>query len=486
MSAPWQWGISQIRDAYATGSSDPIAVTEACLARIAELDETIAAFSWVDVSGARESARRRSQELASGYRRGPLHGVPIAVKELFDVKDGPADYGSDTRAGLRAERDAVLVTRLRQAGAIIVGTTRSHEFGWGITTQSSSRPSTRNPWATDRVPGGSSGGSAAAVAAGMVPAAIASDTGGSIRIPSAFCGVAGIKPTYGRVPRSGGVSLAPSMDTPGVITRHVMDLWQVLHEISGPDSGDRDSQTTGVTAWPAVTALRDLNGMSVGVSPSLFELTNHTPRWDIYELALRRAEQLGARIVEISTPSAAEFRAVFTTVQMTEAYDVHARILKLFPSRAEQYGPDVRHRIESAASQDIGDYLAAGRARQRLRTELDAALGSVDVLLTPISTVPPPYVTNPDHISIDGNEVALRDAVMGFTVPQNLTGLPSVAFCAGLAADGLPCGLQITATAGNDATALAVAGLLELELGDGTDLWPPLTDTRPNNGEESK
>jgi len=197
-------GIGGLSQGYLSGRLSPSAVLDDALAGIAAIDDDLSAFVAIDADGARAAA-----ELKRGRWRGQLHGVPIAVKELFDVAHLPATYGSHALAGAVASADAEVIRRLRRAGAVIVGLTRSHEFGWGITTEHPSGAGTRNPWHPDFISGGSSGGSAAAVAAGLIPAALASDTGGSIRIPAALCGVAGIKPTFGRIPRDGCVPLAP-------------------------------------------------------------------------------------------------------------------------------------------------------------------------------------------------------------------------------------------------------------------------------------
>lgn len=480
MTELWQLGVHGLADAYAQGSADPIAVTEACLERISAVDDTVRAFCWVDAEGALKAARRCSRELASSGPRGPLHGVPIAIKELFDVAGLPAEYGSLTRVAFVAKSDAEVVTRLRRAGAIIMGTTRSHEFGWGITTQHAARGSTRNPWAIDRVPGGSSGGSAAAVAAGMVPAAIASDTGGSIRIPSAFCGVAGIKPTFGRIPRTGGVALAPSLDTVGIIARQVGDLWPVLAFVAGPEHGDPASVANRLRALSPPDETTTLAGMRIGHSPALFEFAVQTPRSAMWHDALARAAALGAELVALDLPPAAEFRSTFATVQMAEAYDVHAHQLGIFPQRSDDYGPDVRARIVAAGDVSLADYLAASRFRLALVAALTSALSTVDVLLSPISTVPPPLVTDPDTAVVDGDRYPLREAVMGFTVPQNLSGLPCVAINAGFAPDNLPFGLQITAGRGHEDLGLTAARLLEAELGmhNRPGNYPPMPVTR--------
>lgn len=441
-----------------------------CLARIEEADDAVGAFTWLDPA-AREHAETLDRELEAGRSRGPLHGIPIAVKELFDVAGAPVTYGSLVLSGEPATADAEIVRRLRAAGALVLGTTRSHEFGWGITTQHASRGSTHNPWDLDRVPGGSSGGSAAAVASGMVPLTVASDTGGSIRIPSAFCGVAGIKPSYGRISKSGAVALAPSFDTPGFIAPSVSDLLDALLLASGIDPADPTtviarlepfSRDAGEVPGSRTGSVRSLIGVRVGYSPLLLELTAATDRRGDYERALEAAAGLGADLVELTVPPGGDFRRAFAIIQMADALTVHRDVLKTYPASSASYGLDVLSRLEAASTIDVSALLGAVAESRRLHAGLLVGLDQVDVLLSPISTVPPPLCSDPDNVDVDGALVPLREAVMGLTTPQNLTGLPTVAVPFGLSADGLPIGVQVTAPKGGELLALRVASEIEV------------------------
>ena len=446
-------GVQEALEDLDRGRFDPVKVTEDCLRRIDEMDGLIRAFSWVDAEGALATAHERGRQLADGVRVGPLHGLPIAVKELIDVASAPSEYGSQARAGQFADTDAAVVTRLRAAGAVVVGTTRSHEFGWGITTQHPVRGGTRNPVASDRVPGGSSGGAAAAVAAGMVPACVATDTGGSIRIPSAFCGVAGIKPTFGSVPRAGVVPLAPSLDTVGVIARHVGDLWPVLAVMQGVDPRASDQSRP--------RCRESLSGVSIGVAPRLVSGVSDGWRSACYDNALDVCAQLGAQLTEVDTPAAEDIRAVFTLIQGFEAMRTHTLTLALYPEHKDRYGADVAARLEWASGITQHEYEMARREGEQLRAQLVEASRTVDACLTPVSLVAPPMLDSPDTVQVRGQTVLTRDAVMGFTVPQNLAGLPAVAFPGALAEDGLPFGLQLTGAPGRDTAVLCIAGLLE-------------------------
>jgi aspartyl-tRNA(Asn)/glutamyl-tRNA(Gln) amidotransferase subunit A len=438
-----------------------------CLERISQVDGEVGAFTWIDPT-AMDVAQERSRELADGKCRGPLHGIPVGIKELFDVAEAPVTYGSLILPGTAAHSDAEVVRRLRNAGAVIIGMTRSHEFGWGITTQHAERGSTGNPWDLDRVPGGSSGGSAAAVAAGMVPLALSSDTGGSIRIPSAFCGVAGIKPSYGRIPKSGAVALAPSLDTPGYIAASVADLLDALLATWGPHPSDPVSVIADLPALPPETTARaaeeatDLFGLRIGYSPLLLELADATDRLADYERALEHAGKLGADVVEVDVPPAGEFRRAFAVIQMADAVTVHRDILRTYPANAEHYGPDVRSRLEAASELDISALLGAVAEARRLHAALLGGIATVDVLLTPIATIAPPHRSDPDAAVVGSQRIPLREAVMGFTTPQNLTGMPTVTAPFGLSADGLPVGVQVTAPKGAELLALRVASAIEV------------------------
>lgn len=458
MSSPatadlWRLGVRALARRYEEGDCDPVAVTRSCLRRIRDLNTEINAFRWVDEDGAIDSARQLAREQRAGRQRRPLYGIPVAVKELFDVRGAPADRGSLAGDSRPAARDAGLVRALRQAGAIILGTTRSHEFGWGITSQHARLPSVRNPWNTDYIPGGSSGGSAAAVASGMAPAAIASDTGGSIRIPSSLCGVSGLKPGLGVVSVDGLAPLAPSLDTPGVIAREVGDLWPVF------------SQIAAVPVGPASqTAITRLDGLRVAQCPALADWAPAGPQLAGYQNAIDEAGQLGAKIIRVDLPAAREFQHVFRIVQMAEAYWTHAHVLGTFPARADLYGEDVRGRIQQGGTISVAEYTRAQQERRRLTRLFEDVLDGVDVLLTPICTVPTPTRADPDHVVLGSSRSDLRDAVMGFTVPQNLAGLPCVAFRAGWSDDGLPYGIQLTSRRGDERSASTVANLLEQKL----------------------
>lgn len=463
----WELGAAGLLSAYRAHTASPRDVVAELAERISAIDVTLGAFTALTLERASEEARALTEDLARDRWRGPLHGVPVAIKELFDVEDANTTFGSMVFKDRVASRDAEAVRRLRAAGAIVLGLTRSHEFGWGITTQHATRGGTRNPWDLDRVPGGSSGGSAAAVAAGLVPIALGSDTGGSIRIPSAFCGIAGLKPTFGRVSKRGAVALAPTLDHPGPLARTVEDCARMFEVLAGYDAGDPST----VAAPQGFQSPDNLAGLRVGISRDLHLRPLSADYIRVFEAALRLIEAAGATVRELRVEEAGQIRPTFATIQMAEAYDIHTRVLETFPSRESEYGPDVRGRLVDAAGVGIGSYLAARERAVQFRRQFDLLFEEVEVLVTPVAAGGPSTVGKPDQVEHLGVPLPFRDLVMDYTVPQNLTGLPSCCVRAGFDSEGLPVGLQVTAPAFHEGRALTVAGALESALG-GDRRWP--------------
>jgi len=470
----------ELLQAYDCGNLSPLEVLAALSARVEQLDSAIRAFTALNVSQALRDAKACTEELAHGFRRGPLHGVPLAIKELFDVEGARTTFGSMLFRDRVAQGDAETVRRLRGAGAIIMGLTRSHEFGWGITTQHAELGGTHNPWDYRRVPGGSSGGSAAAVAAGMVPLALASDTGGSIRVPAGYCGVAGLKPTYGRVSKAGGVPLAPSLDHPGFISRDVTDLTIVFSAVAGYDPEDPTTSNAPLPSWDHIN--NGLCGLRIGLAPTLHHPSLRADHEAIFQSVVDTLPRGGGDLREVQIPAAREIRPTFDIIQRAEAYHVHTHVLGAFPVRADEYGIDVRGRLELAAQVSLAQYLEARQMAARIRRQFEIAFAGVDVILTPIAAGGPSSTAQPDVVEHLGTEIPFRDLVMDYTVPQNVTGLPSCAVRAGFDQDGIPVGVQVTAPPGREDLALRVARGLEEMLGG---FKPPPQPPSPGKHSES-
>jgi aspartyl-tRNA(Asn)/glutamyl-tRNA(Gln) amidotransferase subunit A len=447
----WRMGTAELVACYRRREASPGEVVEALAGRVEALDRKVGAFTTKLFEEARREAAERER---SADRDAPLYGVPVAVKELFDVAGAETTWGSSMLAGRVPSGDAETVARLRRAGAIVLGLTRSHEFAWGITTRSE-RGGTRNPWDDGRIAGGSSGGAAAAVAAGLVPAALGSDTGGSIRIPAAFCGIAGFKPTYGAVPVDGVCPLAPSLDHAGPLARRARDLVSLTEVLSGRPL------KIGMEGPPRFVVSRDLH--VVAPAPD---------RERAFEDVVRAVTAAGASVVERRFPGAAAIYDTFARIQLFEAIAVHRDRLALYPARREEYSAGVAARLALAERVTEDDYEAAGRERRAVRARFAELLASARILLTPVSATAPSTVQRPDVVDHLGAELPLREAVMHYTVPQNVAGLPACVVWSGKDGVGLPVGIQLTAAAGEDAACLAAACWLEDVLG--APEWPPV------------
>jgi Asp-tRNA(Asn)/Glu-tRNA(Gln) amidotransferase A subunit family amidase len=343
---------------------------------------------------------------------------------------------------------------------VVVGTTRSHEFGWGITTQHATRGSTRNPWDLGRIPGGSSGGSAAAVAAGFVPLAVGSDTGGSIRIPAAFCGVLGLKTTFGRVSRAGGAALAPPFDSPGFLARDVSLLAAAFAATTAADDADPVTvlaPSAGTVAFEVTAVSRLRFAFPVGLSPEPIE----DARQAAVDSVCRGLAGLGMPSTQVHLPDARSMLDTFVPLQMAEALDVHTNLLRTWPDRSDLYGDDVRSRLELAQSVTVSAYLTARRQQEEIKAAFRRAFELTDVIVSPVGPTGPSLVKTPETVSVRGTTMPLRTAIMTYTVPQNLAGLPSITCPVGLDDAGMPIGIQLTSRRWNEPLLLAVAYALE-------------------------
>lgn len=433
----------------------PVELTRAVIAQARRVQPRLNAFALLDEEGALAQARAAEAEIAREEWRGPLHGVPVSVKDLIDVAGQPTTAGSPLLARNVASADAVLVERLRAAGAVILGKTQLHEFAFGITSANPHFGAVRNPWDPRRIPGGSSGGSAAAVAAGCGYASIGSDTGGSIRIPAALCGVVGLKPTYGRVSRRGVLALAWSLDHLGPLTRTVSDCAVVMNAIAGYDPLDPASVDVPVPDY--LTHLGEyLRGLTIGVIREYVEEPPPSPEiLAAFHTALDHLRDHGAKVVEVSLPSDRYTYAVSSLVMLGEAGAVHGRRLAAHP---EAYGADVRQRFSAAVTIKAHEYLAAQRMRRRLLGEVLALFEEVDILATPATLMvaaPIDQVVEPRSLSPYAAEV--RAAMVRCTRLVNVLGLPAISVPCGFDHEGLPIGLQLVGRPWAEATVLRVA-----------------------------
>jgi len=423
---------------FRSGSHDPVDETAACLARIAAVDDAVNAFISVWDEDAIARAQRARDELRAGHDRGPLHGVPIALKDLIETQGRPSSYGSLAAAVGRPDRDAAIAAQLRAAGAIVIGKTNLLEYAYGIVHPHFGQ--TNNPWDVHRTAGGSSGGSAAAVAAGMCAMAIGTDTGGSIRIPAAYCGVVGFKPSFGRLPLDGVFPLSWSLDHVGPISADVADLalvWRALQDVEpsamrAPEGGVR----LGV-----LRRYLDASDIDAAVAQTSDE-------------ALATLSRAGLHLSDVDCALLADVDEHLIALVLPEATHVHRDIMA---QGCDGYAAGTLAQLRAGEHVPALAYLAAQDFRVRLRAGLDALLEGVDALVLPSA----PWIAPLEDPAIDsdaGNAEGRR------TAPFNLTGHPTLSLPIGTV-EGLPIGLQVVGRMGADEHVIAVAARIEAVLG---------------------
>ena len=403
-----------------------VRATEECLRRIEADNPRLNAFIRVMGDEALQQARQADQELAAGQDRGPLHGVPISVKDLLDIRGIPTTAASRVREGHVAERDATAIAHLRMAGAVFLGKTNLHEFAFGTTNEDSAFGPARNPHDPARSPGGSSGGSAASVAAGMALATIGTDTGGSIRIPAAACGIVGLKASLGEVSIDGVVPLSRTLDHVGPLAQSVTDACLLYHALLG------DTHATPPAPMP-------LHGLRLAVPRKYFcDLLDDEVRAR-FEDALDRLRSAGAHIDDIEIHHAAEIATVYLHIVLGDAAAYHAKTLESMP---EKYTAPVRIRLEMGRYVLAEDYVRALAGRERLKREVDAALSQHDALILPTLPIPAPLI-GATTVQINGAAEPVRNLMLRLTQPFNITGHPAISMPCGRTSAGLPCAVQL-------------------------------------------
>ncbi|PWU01808.1 MAG: Asp-tRNA(Asn)/Glu-tRNA(Gln) amidotransferase GatCAB subunit A [Terriglobia bacterium] len=430
-------------------------LTEAALDRIDRLNPRLNAFLTVTPESARRRATEADRELAAGHDRGPLHGIPLAVKDLFETRGVRTTSGSKIFADHVPSQDAAVVEKLEAAGAVLVGKLHMHELAFGITSNNPHFGAARNPWDTERIPGGSSGGSGAAVAAGMVFAAMGSDTGGSIRIPAAFCGTVGLKPTYGRVSRFGAIPLGFSLDHMGPLTRDVRDAAVVLNAIAGYDRRD-----PACSRRPIVDYLPEegcaIRGVRIGFPDRFFFERLDEEVDSAVRQALARAASIGAAVAPVRLPDMAAANAIAQIILLAEA----AAIFEPHLGNREQFGVDVLALLDQGRMLPATDYVNAQRARRKLQTEFRSVWSQVDCLIAPTTSITAPRIGE-STVPLGGEAEDVRRAATRLVRPWNLLGLPALSMPCGLSAGGLPIGLQIIGPPFAEALVLRVGAALE-------------------------
>ncbi len=440
-------------------------VTQTFLARIDQLGPELNCFTRVLAEDALAQAVQIDETLGRGGSAGSLAGVPVSIKDIVDVAGVPTTHGAHRVFHSTPEVDAPVVRQLRRHGAVIIGKTSLHEFAYGVTNNNPHFGPTRNPWDLSRIPGGSSGGSAAAVAAGLCAAAVGTDTGGSIRIPAALCGVVGIKPTYDRVSRAGVTPLAWTLDHVGPLTRTVGDAALLLRVMSGDDPVRGAPQPGSMIPGEGRETVA---GVRLGLPRRFFwEDINDDVRV-LVENAVRKLEGLGADIIEEDLPHAAVAGNAVTVIITVEATAVHESRLRSHP---DAYGVDVRARLDSGFFVPGIDYVQAQRVRAMLRREFLSVLERVDVLVMPTTALTASPIDEPSLPGASGR-VPARLPLTRLTNPFNLMGFPALSVPCGLTAQQLPVGIQLVGKPGDEATLFRLAHLYENATG-WTRLRPP-------------
>src|SRR5829696_487365 len=443
-------GIRAVVDEYRRSLWSPVEVVHAALERIKSTEPKLHAWVLVDPDQALRAAAQAEHELVTGTDRGPLHGIPIGIKDIFDVAGWPTRCGSAARDGVApATANAPSVQSLIDGGAVILGKTTTQEFAAGTIS-----PPARNPWNPSRIPGGSSGGSAAAVAVGACLGAVGSDTGGSIRIPAAACGVTGFKPAFGQLDAAGVFPLSWSLDTVGPIARTVDDAWIMWNVLSNMESG-------AVTPAPN----EDDRPRHIGVPRSFFFDSLHPDVRSAVVAAIDRLRDAGETIVDTPWPEAAAARACGFVINRVETAAVHERSAIEDPERFSRYGADLRLRVAAGRTVSAALYLKATRARAVLRDSMARLFANhgIDAILAP--TLPTAAV-RAERLVIEGTglDESVGVAWTRLTMPFNATGQPVLAIPCGLDSDGLPVGIQLAGIPGQETALFQTASLVERAL----------------------
>ncbi|ONG56001.1 hypothetical protein BKE38_07455 [Pseudoroseomonas deserti] len=447
---------AQLQAGYAHGRFTPVEVVEALLGRIAALDPKVHAFIRLDAAGARASAALAAQEIAAGGLRGPLHGVPVGLKDIIDVAGQPTTCHSRIRLDHRAARDATVVARLRGAGAILMGKVATHEFALGGPCFDLPFPPARNPWNLAHHPGGSSSGSGAGLAAGFFPLALGSDTGGSTRNPASACGVVGLKPSYGLLPRTGVFPLSWTLDHVGPMARTVADVAALTAALAGHDAADPGSARPAAWADPLAGLENGVAGLRIGYVRHFHErdMAGTDPEVaSALDAAAAAFSAMGAVVRDMALPSLADFAAVNRTILTAEAFAIHQGWLA---ERPGDYATLTRDALLVGGFLTAADLLQAMRLRRQMTAAVETALTKFDLLLCASSLTLPARIDDPAEVA--------RSYPMHARAPFNVTGHPALAMMSGLSASGLPTSLQLVGRMFDERTLLRAARSWERSL----------------------
>ena len=445
--------IRQLSETIKNRELSSVDIVEVCLKRIDKFNPSLNSFITVLNERAYEDAERIEKEIRQGIDRGPLHGVPFSIKDIIYAEGVRCTAGSKIMSNYIPKIDATIVARMRKAGAILLGTNNLNEFASGITGINPHYGSSKNPWNINRISGGSSGGSAVAVATGMVPVSLGTDTGGSIRVPSSLCGVVGLKPTYGTVSKYGVMDLAPSLDHVGCITRSAWDAAIVLHIIAGHDPLLLITENQNIPRYRKAFAETKDKKLSVGLPRQYFFDYLQTEVKDIINNFLDTIG-LADSILEINIEKTDKIYKSWRTIRFAEATEVHLKWLK---TKADDYSKEVRKMLLEGTQIAAIEYIRALKLRNQIKNEFLRLLKKVDIIVVPTTIISAPRFDDLELSNIDGKLIEIRNALLRNTIVFNSTGLPSISIPVGLTKDGMPVGVQIVGSLFEDEKLLSVA-----------------------------
>jgi len=450
------WTLATLADALRKKEVSPVEITRACLDRVEQHDSRINAFITILAGPALAAAARAESQILNGHYLGPLHGVPYASKDLFLTSGIRTTCGSKILEAFVPAYSAAVIERLEGAGAILLGKLNMHEFAFGATSVNPHYGAVRNPWDRRRITGGSSGGSAAAIASSFAFLTLGSDTGGSIRIPAALCGICGLKPTYGRLSRYGAYPLSWSMDHVGPMAGSVPDLALAMNALAGRDRRDPSSAKVPVPNY-TLALTGDLEGVKLGVPDQwYFDGLDKEVRSSV-DQAIARLRQLGAVVSPVSIDLLPDASRAASIILFAEAA---ASLEKWHRTRPEALGADVRTRLDNAATVTAADYLKALRVRRKAQDAFRQVFHTVDALITPQLPITAPLIEE-TSVLIDGDAEPVPAALTRLTRIFNLTGMPCLSICCGYSTGGMPVGLQIAARPFDEAMVLRVGHAYE-------------------------
>lgn len=429
------------------------------LERIDSVDKKLNSFITINEEAV-DSAKKMDKEISKGYYRGPLHGIPIGLKDIIETQDMKTRMGSKIFESYIAENDAFVVQCLKEAGAIIIGKLNTHQFAYGPTGDRSYYGAVKNPYDLTKMTGGSSSGSGAAVAACLCYGALGTDTGGSIRIPASFCGIVGMKPTYGTVSKRGVYPLSPSFDHVGPMTRSIKDNAILMNVLQGNDHKDRDAIFRKQEDFTRFIG-RNMNGLIIGVPKQFYFENLNEEVQTVIDQTIGLLETLGAKIVLVDLRNMERFSEAHKVILRSEAYAIHEKNLKDHP---DDWDDEVKERLITAFKVKGFEYVNAMKTRQLSKEEFNEALKNIDALLTPTTAILPPRI-NERHVGDEENdETHIRWTITKLTAPTDFNGFPSLSLPCGFSSSGMPIGVQLIGKEWDEARLYQIGYALESEL----------------------